>query len=298
MSLDIKLSRPDRVYRPGEIVRGTVLLNGRGQPLVFESINLQAEGTVSLQLSAKSVGLFEAFYSSIKPVELLSHQEVLKPAGKLSEGVSEVPFQFTLSPVKGEKLHETYHGVFVNMQYVVTVEVRRGMLSKNLKRQLEFVVEAPETGRQIKPQPSPFSLVPESLENVKKSSLHHIPAFKIVGRIDSVACNIAQPFTGEITIEECSATIKSVELQLVRVETCSYADGLAREATEIQNIQIADGAVCYGWPIPIHMVFPRLFTAPTVTSRTFKVEFEVNLVILFTDGHLLTENFPIKLVRV
>ena len=75
-------------------------------------------------------------------------------------------------------------------------------------------------------------------------------------------------------------------------------DGLAREATEIQNIQIADGAVCYGWPIPIHMVFPRLFTAPTVTSRTFQVEFEVNLVILFTDGHLLTENFPIKLVRV
>ena len=99
-------------------------------------------------------------------------------------------------------------------------------------------------------------------------------------------------------VEECSATIKSIELQLVRVETCGYQDGMAREATEIQNIQIADGAVCYGWPIPIHMVFPRLFTAPTVTSRTFKVEFEVNLVILFTDGHLLTENFPIKLVRV
>ena len=28
-----------------------------------------------------------------------------------------------------------------------------------------------------------------------------------------------------------------------------------------------------------------------------QVEFEVNLVFLFTDGHLLTENFPVKLVR-
>ena len=68
------------------------------------------------------------------------------------------------------------------------------------------------------------------------------------------------------------------------------------------------------------MVYPRLFTCPTVSARTFKVvdtlprhspteifaeirrtvpqvEFEVNLVFLFTDGHLLTENFPVKLVR-
>ena len=84
--------------------------------------------------------------------------------------------------------------------------------------------------------------------------------------------------------------------------------------------------MAYGWQIPIHMVYPRLFTCPTVSARTFKVvdipptplgtapmryspkfaelgrsvpqvEFEVNLVFLFTDGHLLTENFPVKLVR-
>ena len=45
------------------------------------------------------------------------------------------------------------------------------------------------------------------------------------------------------------------------------------------------------------MVFPRLFTCPTVSTRTFKVDFEVNLVILFSDGHLLTENFPLALKR-
>ena len=67
-------------------------------------------------------------------------------------------------------------------------------------------------------------------------------------------------------VEECSATIKSIELQLVRVETCGYQDGTAREATEIQNIQIADGPVCHGWPIPVHMIFPRLFTCPTVRA--------------------------------
>ena len=42
-------------------------------------------------------------------------------------------------------------------------------------------------------------------------------------------------------------------------------------ATEIQNIQIADGDVCPGLPIPIFMIFPRLFTCPTLQTNNFKV---------------------------
>ena len=255
-----------------------------------------AEGSASLQLSAKSVGLFEAFYSSIKPVQLLLFQKELSGGGKIGPDAVDFEFEIPLQPVAGEKLHESYHGVFVNLQYVITVEVRRGMLAKNLKRSIEFIVEAPEP-KAPKETPAPFSIVPESLENVRKSALHQVPSFKIKGQLDTTTCNIAQPLTGEVIIEECSATIRSIELQLVRVETCGYQDGMAREATEIQNIQIADGPVCHGWPIPVHMVFPRLFTCPTVSTRTFKVDFEVNLVVLFSDGHLLTENFPLKLVR-
>jgi hypothetical protein len=35
----------------------------------------------------------------------------------------------------------------------------------------------------------------------------------------------------------------------------------------------------------------------TTSTKTFKVEFEANLVVLFQDGHMVTENFPIRLVR-
>lgn len=55
--------------------------------------------------------------------------------------------------------------------------------------------------------------------------------------------------------------------------------------------------MCRNLVIPIYMVFPRLFTSPTVIAKTFRVEFEVNLVIVFADNHLITENFPIKLYR-
>ena len=40
---------------------------------------------MSLQLSAKSVGLFEAFYSSIRPVQLLDFATELQGASKLPE---------------------------------------------------------------------------------------------------------------------------------------------------------------------------------------------------------------------
>lgn len=127
------------------------------------------------------------------------------------------------------------------------------------------------------------------------------PKFLIKGHLDATNCVISQPLTGELVVETSDVPIKSIELQLVRVETCgeqqccemirkaSYffqsilvseaslfvaagcAEGYARDATEIQNIQIAEGDVCHGLSIPIYMVFPRLFTCPTLETTNFKV---------------------------
>jgi len=173
----------------------------------------------------------------------------------------------------------------------------RGMLAKNLQKTVEFIVEIKSSNEPVVAKPLDFVITPESLENIKKGSIKSIPKFKISGRIDSTTCNINKPFTGKLVFEEADFQVKSIELQLVRVETCGCLDGYAREATEIQNIQIADGDVARGVEIPVFMVFPRLFTAPTIASRNFKIEFEVNLVVMLTDGKLITENFSIKLVR-
>ena len=72
MSLDVKLNRVDRVYRPQEQVSGVVVVNSPAA-MSFSNITLVVEGTVTLQLSARSVGLFEAFYSSLQPVQLMKY---------------------------------------------------------------------------------------------------------------------------------------------------------------------------------------------------------------------------------
>jgi len=297
MSLDIRLKRADRVYRPGEVVYGYVVVTSKG-PLSHSGVTLVMDGSVQLQLSAKSVGLFEAFYNSIKPIQLLSYTIEVAKAGKLPDGITELPFEFTLEPLQGQSLYDTYHGVFVNIQYNLRTELKRGMLAKDLQKALEFIVEVPNKQPPTAPPPIvKFTITPESLENVKKMSRKLLPSFSLTGVLDRATCSIDDPFTGTVVLESSDATIKSIELQLVRVETCGCADGYAKEATEIQNIQISDGDAVRGLSIPIYMVFPRLFTCATVAARTFKIEFEINLVVMLDDGHLITENFPIKLLR-
>lgn len=295
--LDIRLKKVNKIYRQGELLTGLVVVNSKDS-CQHQGITLSVDGSVSLQLSAKSVGLFEAFYNSLKPIQLLSYTlEVAKP-GKLPAGKTEIPFEVPLKPksTMNKQLYETYHGVFVNIQYLVKVDMKRSLLNKDLTKQVEFIVEYSEQKEKAAVKPVNFSITPETLQNVKEKA--NVPKFKIKGKLDSSSCCLTKPFTGELIVESSETAIKSIELQLVRVETCGCAEGYAKDATEIQNIQIADGDVCRNIVIPIHMVFPRLFTCPTLATNNFKIEFEVNIVVVFQDDRLVTENFPVKLTRI
>ncbi|XP_062341086.1 vacuolar protein sorting-associated protein 26C isoform X2 [Osmerus eperlanus] len=290
-SLDIRLKRANKVYHEGEVLAGVVVLVSK-EAVQHHGISLTMEGLVNLQLSSKSVGVFEAFYNSVKPIQLItSNIEVVKP-GKVPGGKTEIPFEFPLHTKGNKVLYETYHGVFVNIQYTLRCDMKRSLLAKDLTKTCEFMVHCQPQKAKIVPTPVDFTITPETLQN--RSSL---PKFLIRGNLDATNCVITQPLTGELLVESSDVAIKSMELQLVRVETCGCAEGYARDATEIQNIQIAEGDVCHGLPIPIYMVFPRLFTCPTLETTNFKVEFEVNVVIVLHDDHLITENFPLKLCR-
>ncbi|XP_072515725.1 vacuolar protein sorting-associated protein 26C isoform X2 [Salminus brasiliensis] len=291
--LDLRLKRANKVYHEGEVLAGVVVITSK-EAVQHQGISLTMEGLVNLQLSSKSVGVFEAFYNSVKPIQLInSNIEVAKP-GKVPGGKTEIPFEFPLQ-VKGNKvLYETYHGVFVNIQYTLRCDMRRPLLAKDLSKTCEFMLHCQKS--KVQPSPVDFTIAPETLQNMKERS--SLPKFMIRGHLDATNCVITQPLTGELVVESSEVAIKSIELQLVRVETCGCAEGYARDATEIQNIQIAEGDVCHGLPIPIYMVFPRLFTCPTLETTNFKVEFEMNVVIVLHDDHLITENFPLKLCRV
>ena len=356
-------------------------------------------------------------------------------------GEYELPFEFPIEPIPGETLAETYHGVYVNVQYTVSVELKRsGMFVRSLAAQCPLVVHTPvspgasarpvgwhaasvrrrrllllpllllgiveippstlsirgdkwfgnalqnsaasaplssapartwpdsrhtplppsQTEAKPDPEPNDFEILPESLKNVRAERLSAIPPFRVTGRLEQTNASLTTPFVGhvrpqalarpgallrsrfragqsvqncsnclapkrsrsprgprastsrlppcrprrlvlactpQITVEESTERIRSLELQLVRVETVRNEGREARERTEIQNLQVGEGDVARGMPVPLYAVLPRLFTAPTVHRSLFSIEFEVNVIVRFERHYLSTLNIPITLYR-
>ena len=70
--------------------------------LAAQGISLDVEGTFMLQLSAKSTGLFESFYSQLKPIVMIKEQKDITGEGRITDkelndkGEKKFPFSFAL----------------------------------------------------------------------------------------------------------------------------------------------------------------------------------------------------------
>jgi hypothetical protein len=123
-------------------VIGHLLITTKGG-LSHNGITMQITGIVTLQLSAKSVGLFEAFYNSLKPIHIMDYTCEIQKPGKLKDGANELPFEFKLEPLSGQQFYETYHGVYVNISYQLKAEMKGTFFTKSLQRTVEFIVHIP-----------------------------------------------------------------------------------------------------------------------------------------------------------
>lgn len=298
VSVDIRLRKANRTYHEGDTLKGSVVINASSETKV-DGLQIFCDGFVAMQVSNKNTGVFDAFYNSVnKPINLLNMSLDLLPAkSKVTAGLSEFPFEFPLNSKGAEKLYETYHGVFVSATYFLKCELKRNFLAKDCQTKIQFFLQnRPEPIERSIQVPVHFSISPESLQKSSKEK-NSIPRFLITGTLDSTVCCITKPLNGFITVHHSEIPIKSIEIQLVRVETAGCAEGYSKDATEIQNLQIVDGNVCPKVQVPIYMTFPRLFTCPSLQTRNFKINFEMNLAIIFKDDYLITENFPLQLLR-
>lgn len=141
-------------------------------------------------------------------------------AGKLAAGISEYNFEFPLTISKDPKiLYETYHGVFVCINYMIKCEIRRSFLAKSVQKSQQFIIQYKvrttkhnnifnRNSKFIKCynlQPIPkspgneinFSISPETLQKSAKERIA-IPRFLITGHLDFTECCLTKPFTGHV----------------------------------------------------------------------------------------------------
>lgn len=172
-----------------------------------------------------------------KPIQLVQYTVDVVPAGKIPSGKTEIPFELPLLPKGSKILYESYHGVFVNIQYFIRCDIKRNFLAKDITKSLEFMLEdkkiLSKINRDCHKQVC-FKIKPESLQNIRDKI--NVPVFCISGKIDTVVCKLSEALTGDVIIEKCEAVIKSIELQLVRVETCGCAEGYSRDGKKLYLI--------------------------------------------------------------
>ena len=60
---------------------------------------------------------------------------------------------------------------------------------------------------------------------------------------------------------------------------------------------MADGNVMPNVEIPLYMLFPTIYSCSTYIHPKFKIEFHINLIVIFHNGYQLTENIPIRIYR-
>lgn len=66
--------------------------------------------------------------------------EISRP-GKFFSGVTEIPFEAPVKPLLNKTLYESYHGVFINIQYLLKAVIKRNFLNKDIYKTLEFIIE-------------------------------------------------------------------------------------------------------------------------------------------------------------
>ena len=132
-----------------------------------------------------------------------------------------------------------------------------------------------------------------SNENLDANTTTSIPKFKFEGEIATTNCCFTEPFDGYIIKRHSELQIKSVEIQLVRVETFEHKTS----ATEVQNIQVADGDCINDIEIPTYMLFPKIYSCATQKHFNFQIDFQVNIIVIFHNGYMLTENIPVNIYR-
>jgi len=297
--LGIKLNHVDRTYRPNETVEGYIVVNAK-KGWKHNGLRMVATGTVQMVTDSRS-----GFSTTIPPTIILAESQELVGSGSFPNGETKVPFSFKLSTPLNMELIESYHGAHINVIYSVKTSCERGLTYKPLTSEMEFVVETLPKGGSKAAQataaadkPIEINITPETLSGVGSDQVKKLSKFAIVGKFHRTINPITQPLTGELTVQCAEVPIKSLELQLGRNESISVGGTKFCAITEVQCIQIADGAVACNMVIPIYMIYPRLFTCPTYTDDSdFKIEWQISVVTSFEDGYVVTESYPIELRR-
>ncbi|KAI0488914.1 hypothetical protein KFK09_028753 [Dendrobium nobile] len=285
MTIELKLSRSNRVYCLGETVEGKIITIF-ASPVSYQKIIISLTGTVNLQVKGGVTGVIESLYGVVKPICIIKKSmELASSAGKLGPGRTEINFSFSLSSEKKsgyDMFYETFHGGNISIQYLISADVTRGYLHKALSATLELIVEHDKASliqAPISPELTSFFITQDTQKHQLLPELSS-GRFQVSGKIYT-HCSLSEPLSGELIVEASAVPIRSIDVLLLRVESILTGERIISDTSVVQITQVADGDVCRSMTLPIYVMLPRLLVCPTVLNGPFSIEFQVSIVVSF-----------------
>ncbi|KAK6921283.1 Vacuolar protein sorting protein 26 related [Dillenia turbinata] len=159
----------------------------------------------------------------------------IKSSGKITSGVTEMPFSVVLrqhGEENLEKFYETFHDVNISIRLTSTVEFiveNDNLLDSSVSPEMVIFYITQDTQR--------HSLLPEV-----KSGLFLMWLLSDWKNLHSVC----SPITGELTVEASAVPIHSIDIHLFRADSVLVGEMIVTETTLVQTMQIADGDVSVG----------------------------------------------------
>ncbi|CEO99658.1 hypothetical protein PBRA_007391 [Plasmodiophora brassicae] len=258
---------------PGQQVTGKVVFGAvDGRPCAPRVVRLVVEGTAHLTLSPKTVGLFEAFYSSLRPVVLQNRTiTITEHRPLLPSQATEFPFSFDVDACGEQRVLPSFKGKLVKIRWTVSCYTGRGFIPSAPKAVKEFLVVANPPFCTPEPIRSPFKSH-GYCQNTDDGESQVDLEIDIEGFVESTSCDMrSQPLQGELSVLRSTKRIQSVVLRLNRIESIVYSEGDISERSEVSSLEIADGNIARGLPIPIHFLWPRGTCCPTLRHEEFSV---------------------------
>lgn len=266
-------------YFPGDLVTGVVSV-WVSRPKPFESVRVWLEGKTELQITAKSVGLFDTFTAPPEAVVWVDRSQTIAAQGQLLPPASEnrFAFEFPLAATQARQFMETLHGMSISTSYSVSCEVRRGMFARTLAASCEFQV-------QFVPSAPPLRA-----SKPCRFRLNHA----VQGELASTVCALSQPITGHVAC--LGGEVVSVDLELLRVEHVFWGEEeQVEQVCVVKRSQIVDGPVL--GQVEFALVIPHLLASSTTLADEFSVTYQLAVCATLTSGAALSQLIPITLYR-
>ena len=293
MDIKINLESFNKTYSIGDSITGNISIKNKKYESKYDlSLTLIGRNYISNKRTQPPIKVNEIF---------ITKQHKIITNGDLKKGLTlDQHFSFPLIPEENEKFYESYRGVVLSIYYEINANVKLITNEEFSSEKIRIEIIVPGMGIRenfgCKLVPYYFTLTPKNIEENKLEN-EKLPDFNIECFINNINCNFNKPFDGYIIIHNCNVEIKSVELQFLRHEEAEVNGNKINETTEIQNLQIGDGDVNKNVEIPLFMIFPKTFSCASLNTPKFKVNFEINVMVVLVNGIIITDNFPINIWR-